>query len=88
MRFEQAGLNPLHLYSELMYSFGMLTPNDLSEIKKIIEPLKKDVTKVKKNVARIQKDVKVIVSYFEDENMDVRKRVERIEDHLSLPSKN
>ncbi len=59
----------------------MLTKNDLDQIKKIIEPIKRDV-------AQTRKDVKVLIAYFDREYVDLRKRIELIENHLGLPSGN
>lgn len=60
---------------------NMLTKDDLVQIKKIVDPIKKDV-------AQTRKDVKVLIAYFDREYVDLRKRVERIEDHLGISDKN
>ncbi len=59
----------------------MLTKNDLDQIKKVLEPIKKDV-------AQTRKDVKVLIAYFDREYVDLRKRIEAIEEHLGLTTKN
>ncbi len=59
----------------------MLTDEDLGKIDKLItvklRPLESDITKVRK-------DMNVIISYFDHEYLDLRKRVERIEEYLKL----
>lgn len=59
----------------------MLTNDDVQIIKKIIDPIKKDV-------ATSRKDIKVLISYFDREYVELRKRIEKIEDHLGVNSKN
>lgn len=59
----------------------MLTKDDLYQIKKIIEPIKKDVIQTRK-------DVKVLISYFDREYLELRKRIDRIEEHLGLSTRN
>lgn len=70
----------------------MLTKGDLSQIQKIVKeevqagtnPLKKDMQVVKKDVAQIRKDIKVISSFFDREYLELRRRVEKVEQHLGL----
>lgn len=59
----------------------MLTKDDLNQIKKIVEPIKNDV-------AQTRKDVKVLIAYFDREYVELRKRIDRIEEHLGLSPKN
>ncbi len=47
----------------------MLTKTDFDQIKKIVEPIKRDVSQTRK-------DVKVLISYFDREYADLRKRIE------------
>lgn len=73
----------------------MLTNSDLSQIQKTVQkalkdhPTKVDLTKelkpIKNDVVQIRKDTKAIVSLFDRESVDLRKRVERIEEYLKLP---
>jgi len=68
----------------------MLTKTDLSQIRKIfkdeVAPLKRDVKTLRSDVTSIRKDVKIIVNFFDTEYLELRKRVERIEDYLKLPT--
>jgi predicted nucleic acid-binding Zn-ribbon protein len=61
---------------------------DVSGLKKDVSGLKKDVKILKKDVSEIRGDIKTLVSYFDRDYVGLRRRVERIEDHLGLPSKN
>jgi len=66
----------------------MLTKKDLSEIQKIVQkeinPIKNDVKTIKSDISQIRNDVKTIVNFFDREYLELRKRVERIEEHLNL----
>lgn len=70
----------------------MLTKTDLVQIGNVIDsklkPIQKDIKTMKSDIAQTRKDVKVIISYFDREYVDLRKRVELIEEHLGIPSKN
>lgn len=48
----------------------------------------KNFKTLKTDVAKIRKDVTIIVSFFDSEYLELRKRVDRIEEHLSLPPLN
>ncbi len=75
----------------------MLTKQDLSQIQKVvreeIKPLKQDVSvlkqdmsTVKKDIVEIRRDIKTVVRFFDREYLELRSRVERIEEHLRLPA--
>jgi hypothetical protein len=74
----------------------MLTKDDLNQIGNILnnalntklEPVKKDITILKKDVSQTRKDVKVLIAYFDREYVDLRRRIEAIEQHLGLSNKN
>ncbi len=53
-------------------------------IRKEVAPLKQDINSVKSDVAQIRKDMKVIITFFDREYLELRKRVDRIEEHLGL----
>jgi hypothetical protein len=61
----------------------MLTNDDLKNIDglmvKRVQPLAQDVVK-------IRKDMKTVVNFFDHEYLDLRKRIQRLEDHLGLPT--
>ena len=67
----------------------MLTKSDLSQIQKIVNTeSKKVITQelkpIKEDITHIRKDTKIIVNYFDREYLQLRKRVERLENHLHL----
>lgn len=78
----------------------MLTKKDLSNIGKQIDiklddkltpltrdikTMKSDIKTMKGDIAKIRKDISGITDFFDQEYIGLRKRVERIEDHLNLP---
>lgn len=81
------------------YSNSMLTKKDLLNIdkqlnidkkldKKLAErlsPIHADIKTIKTDIAKIRKDMSGITDFFDQEYIGLRKRVERIEDHLNLP---
>lgn len=73
----------------------MLTKKDLLNIdkqlnidKKLAErlsPIHADIKTMKADIGKIRKDISGITDFFDQEYIGLRKRVERIEDHLNLP---
>ena len=66
----------------------MLTKEDIQQIKELLEPIQKEVNRIggiEKRLEKIEKNVDTIVSFFDRENVNLRKRVQRIEEHLNLP---
>lgn len=49
-----------------------------------IEPVKSEIRTIKKDIAKIRADIKVIISFFDREYLELRTRVERIETHLGF----
>jgi len=68
----------------------MLTKSDLKNIGDIvqneIQPVRRDIKTLKTDVTKIRKDMNMVLGYLDKEYIDLRKRVERIEEHLGLPS--
>ena len=67
----------------------MLTKSDLSQIQKIVNTeSKKVITQelkpIKEDITHIRKDIKTVLNYFDREYLQLRKRVERLENHLHL----
>lgn len=73
----------------------MLTKDDLSQIRGIVQeeafPLRKDIKELrgdvkvlKKDVTKIRKDINTIVNFFDRDYLDLRQRVENIEQHLGI----
>ena len=46
--------------------------------------VQKQLKPIKEDIAQIRKDIKFIVSFFDREYVALRRRVERIEEHLQL----
>lgn len=55
------------------------------ELQKDIRELTSRVKNIEILIDKIQKDIKSIVNFFDKESLQLRKRVERIEEHLNLP---
>lgn len=79
-----------------MYISNMLTKTDLKQIDNLIskrlqnvatkDSLKEELKPIKSDVAKIRKDIDVIIALFDREYVNLRKRVEKIEEHLGLSS--
>jgi len=68
----------------------MLNKTDLQQIQKIVRQetrkiVKEELISVKKDIIQIRKNMNEIIGFFDTEYMDLRKRVERVEEHLNLP---
>lgn len=72
----------------------MLTKLDLLQIKKIVQkevhqeinPIKKDIKTLKSDIKKIQKTTDAMLDVLDREDVALRRRVEKIEDHLALAS--
>ena len=75
----------------------MLTKQDLSQIQHIIHSetrkivqeetrkiVQEELKPVKDDITHIRKDVKLIITFFDREYLELRARVEKIEQHLNL----
>lgn len=67
----------------------MLTKDDLEAIDQLIEkrisPIANDTNSIKKNIRTIKKDQKDLFNFLDAENVDTKRRLKRIENHLNLP---
>lgn len=64
----------------------MLTKTDLKQIDNVLASrLRQELKPVKSDISKIRKDVDVMLSMFDREYIDLRRRMERIEEHLNLP---
>lgn len=64
----------------------MLTKFDIASIDKLLDKkLDSKLKPLKDDVTQIRKDIKTIVNFFDKEYLELRERVERIEQHLNLP---
>ena len=57
---------------------------DISSLKTDVGTLKKDVKSIKKNMRYVKKTINVLVPFFNKEDVQLQKRVRRIEDHLGI----
>lgn len=55
------------------------------EIQKDIRQLADRTKRLEIVISKIQKDIKSIVNFFDEEYLQLRKRVERLEEHFNLP---
>lgn len=66
----------------------MLTKSDLKQIQQIVQkessPIRKDTKILRGDVSQIRKDIKTVVNYFDGEYLNLRKRTEKIEEHLNI----
>ncbi len=63
----------------------MLTKTDLQAIDGIVaNRIREELKPVKKDISKMRKDIDVMLSLFDREYVDLRTRVERIEEHLNL----
>lgn len=58
---------------------SLVTKNDLKNF-----ATKDDLKPIKQDITQIRKDISTITDFFDKEYFDLRKRVERIEEHLNL----
>ncbi len=71
----------------------MLTKDDLQAIGQIIDqkfdqrllPIEKDIRTLKKDVRKIRSDLEMVTGEFDERNLTLERRVDRIEKHLDLP---
>lgn len=47
--------------------------------------IRDELKPIKEDIAQIRKDIKTITNFFDREYLELRNRVERIEEHLHLP---
>ncbi|MEK7517587.1 MAG: hypothetical protein AAB583_03475 [Patescibacteria group bacterium] len=58
--------------------------NKVKDLDIKVNGLEVKVNKVQRGISRIKKDIKAIISYFDQDYIILRKRIERIEGHLSI----
>ena len=73
----------------------MLNSNDIKIIKKLLQDeissIKNDIKKIKSNfktinsdVSKIRKDINGIITFFDNEYIELRNRVDKIEEYLKI----
>lgn len=73
------------------YILTMLTKTDLKDIGNLLDErldkqFKIKFKPIKSDISKIRKDIDVIISLFDREYINLRQRIERIEEHLNLPN--
>ena len=73
----------------------MLNNNDIKGIKKLLQdeisPAKDDIKKIKSDantinsyISKIRKDINGIITFFDNEYIELRSRVDKIEEYLKI----
>lgn len=57
----------------------------LEDLKRELKPIKSDIKTMKEDISKIREDQNTIIAFFDSHYLDLRKRVERIEEVLNLP---
>lgn len=89
---------PLATFTKNLYPYTMLTNDDLEKIKGIVTaqvgplaqigPLVNDIKDIKSDLKRIDKTLKTAIDVFDRRDIKMDKRVNKIENHLGMSSKN
>ena len=58
---------------------------ELQPVKKDVITLKNDVKTIKKDVTKVRKNMTTLFDFLDKDYLDLRQRVDRIEEHLGLP---
>ncbi len=67
----------------------MLNKQDLSAIESLMDnKFKQELKPIKEDIQKIRADQKTIITFFDKEYLELRKRVELIENHLGISSRN
>jgi peptidoglycan hydrolase CwlO-like protein len=61
---------------------------DVSTLKSDVGTLKKDVSTLKRDMAETRNDIKTLIAYFDRDYVNLRIRIDRIEEHLGISDKN
>ncbi len=58
--------------------------SDIKTLKEDVRGLKKDMKTVKSDIVKVRKDINMVISFFDRDYVNLRQRVDRIEDHLGI----
>ena len=53
-------------------------------VKEELEPVKRDIQTVKKDIVKIRKNINTVINFSDVEYLELRKRIEKIEEHLHI----
>lgn len=59
---------------------------DISELKQDVSSLRKDISHLKKKANKTEKDLAVVIRLFDDDIIDSKERIERLEIHTRIPT--
>lgn len=62
------------------------TKNDLKPINQKIDKLASGLESIKKDTTKIRRDLEMVTGEVDKEQVLLKKRVDRVEEHLGLPS--
>lgn len=72
----------------------MLTNDDLIQLKKLLKPtelntryIRKELNNVKKDLSKVRRDLNKVITYFDDEHIELKKKVDTIADYLNVPTR-
>lgn len=66
---------------------GVVEIGSLAAIKQELKPVKEDLKTIKEDIEKIRTDQKNIINFFDHSYLDLRKRIEKIEEVLNLSVK-
>ncbi len=61
-----------------------LLAEELKPLKQDVQELKSDMKAVKRDTTKIRKDLEMVTGEFDKEQVSLKKRVDRIENHIGL----
>ncbi|PIU03961.1 hypothetical protein COT44_00335 [Candidatus Shapirobacteria bacterium CG08_land_8_20_14_0_20_39_18] len=64
---------------------SLATKDDFESIKQDLGILKTDVKTIKNDVTKVRRDMTTLFDFLDKDFLDLRQRVDRIEEHLGLP---
>ncbi len=74
------------LQKEIIKSSSSLSEDVKQIIQKEVSPIRKDIQTIKKDITQIRASQNEIINFFEREYLELRQRIERIEEHLGITS--
>ena len=58
--------------------------SNIDEMRTNISNLQKDMKPIKRGLRKIKKDINTVINFFDDNIIDTKRRIDRIENHLHL----
>lgn len=60
--------------------------SDLKIAKIDIEATRNEIETIQKDIKKIRKDLKITINHFDEDYVDLHKRVDRLEEHTGIPT--